>query len=174
MIQRGFPGVYPPGPWDDEPDILSWSDEETGYLCCAWRHPQLGILCGYVGVPEGHPAYGEVQPLRETIAGYGGINYIDKGLGGADGQETVLEAFSGLWVLGFDCMHASDLVPFFLSLGLQPYKHAKYRDLPYVRAQCQSMAAQLAALAIDSSALVAAVERVRLAAMAEPDEGDAP
>ncbi|HEX3163105.1 MAG TPA: hypothetical protein VHQ92_11060 [Pseudolabrys sp.] len=166
-----FPGVFPPGPWDDEPDVLTWIDEATGYPCAAWRHECLGTLCGYVGVPENHPAAGApYQALCNTITAHGGLTFADEW---AD-PKGEFASFTNLWVLGFDCMHASDLVPFFLSLGLQPYKHAKYRDLPYVRAQCQSMAAQLAALAIDSSALVAAVERVRLAAMAEPDEGDAP
>lgn len=46
-----------PGPWHDEPDKIQWVDEETGLDCLIVRN-HGGALCGYVGVPDGHPAYG--------------------------------------------------------------------------------------------------------------------
>lgn len=46
------------GPWQDEPDKVQWQDEETGYPCLIVRNPHMGFLCGYVGVPPGHPAHG--------------------------------------------------------------------------------------------------------------------
>ena len=47
------------GPWATEPDKIQWPDEETGYPCLIVRNGQVGgFLCGYVGVPKGHPAYG--------------------------------------------------------------------------------------------------------------------
>lgn len=46
------------GPWRDEPDIAEWVDEGSRLPCLVLRHPQLGSLCGYVGVPPDHPAYG--------------------------------------------------------------------------------------------------------------------
>lgn len=45
------------GPWQSEPDKMQWRDETTGLVCLIVRGP-LGALCGYVGVPEKHPAYG--------------------------------------------------------------------------------------------------------------------
>lgn len=46
-----------PGPWNDEPDKRQWQDEATGLPCLIVRGP-VGALCGYVGVPPDHPAYG--------------------------------------------------------------------------------------------------------------------
>lgn len=45
------------GPWQSEPDKRQWQDDATGLPCLIVRGP-VGALCGYVGVPEGHPAYG--------------------------------------------------------------------------------------------------------------------
>lgn len=44
------------GPWQNEPDRLQWVDKATGLTCLALRGP-VGSFCGYVGVPETHPAY---------------------------------------------------------------------------------------------------------------------
>jgi hypothetical protein len=46
-----------PGAWQDEPDKMQWPDEATGLPCLIVRN-RLGALCGYVGVPETHAAYG--------------------------------------------------------------------------------------------------------------------
>ncbi len=48
---------WPPGPWQEEPDKIQWQDEETGLPCLIVRQPEVGHLCGYVGVAEGHPLY---------------------------------------------------------------------------------------------------------------------
>lgn len=45
------------GPWQSEPDKIQWQDEATGLPCLIVRGP-VGALCGYVGVPKTHPAYG--------------------------------------------------------------------------------------------------------------------
>ncbi|AMN41092.1 hypothetical protein [Rhodoplanes sp. Z2-YC6860] len=45
------------GPWNDEPDKIQWQDAETGLACLIVRGP-VGALCGYVGVPAGHPFHG--------------------------------------------------------------------------------------------------------------------
>lgn len=45
------------GPWDDEPDRLSWKTR-SGYHAMVARMPATGTLSGYVGVPEGDPHYG--------------------------------------------------------------------------------------------------------------------
>jgi hypothetical protein len=44
------------GPWSAEPDMIQWTDPQTSFLCIVSRH-QYGFFNGYVGVPEGHPAY---------------------------------------------------------------------------------------------------------------------
>jgi len=58
-----------PGPWQDEPDELFWRDAATGLPCAIVRNTEVsGCLCGYVGVPPGHPlfglSYGDKLPLQ--------------------------------------------------------------------------------------------------------------
>lgn len=49
---------WPSGPWDDEPDKVEYVDEATGLPALIVRNG-VGALCGYVGVPPGHPAHGQ-------------------------------------------------------------------------------------------------------------------
>lgn len=53
---RGRPlrSTWRRGPWDSEPDIVSWQDEATGLRCLIVR-TSLGSLYGYVGVDHTHP-----------------------------------------------------------------------------------------------------------------------
>lgn len=51
------------GPWLTEPDRMVWVDEATGLDCMILRAPVTGALCGYVGVPPGHPLHG--KPMRD-------------------------------------------------------------------------------------------------------------
>lgn len=46
------------GPWHHEPDKRQWQDPVTGLFCLVLRNQVLRNLCGYVGVPPDHPAYG--------------------------------------------------------------------------------------------------------------------
>ena len=51
---------WPRGCWDDEPDKRQWRDHATGYPCLIVRAGRLlGHLCGYAGVPSGHPCHGK-------------------------------------------------------------------------------------------------------------------
>lgn len=63
--------TWGPGPWQSEPDKLQWKDEATGLACLIVRSDVSGSLCGYVGVPSTHPAYGlsyDGQPHAEFEA----------------------------------------------------------------------------------------------------------
>lgn len=46
------------GPWQSEPDRKEWVDQATGLHCIINRAPVTGALCGYVGIPTSHPAWG--------------------------------------------------------------------------------------------------------------------
>jgi hypothetical protein len=46
------------GPWQTEPDKRQWLDPVSGFACLIQRNEYLGNLCGYVGVPPTHAAYG--------------------------------------------------------------------------------------------------------------------
>ncbi len=115
-------------PWDLEPrGPIEWNDEATGYQCVA-RRGGSGAWCGYVAVPEDHPAFGldYEDPLVVDIDVHGGLTY------------------SGERGFGFDCAHYGDLVP-----SLWKYFGAyggEYRDLDYVKAEVSNLARQLAAL----------------------------
>lgn len=62
--------TWGPGPWQDEPDRLDF--EHAGFACIVLRVRESGHLCGYVGVPNGHPLYGvaysaESEALRAQL-----------------------------------------------------------------------------------------------------------
>lgn len=132
----------PTGVWSDEPDKAHWIDEATDLDCLIHRN-DLGTLCGYVGVTEGHPFFEkDYDNLYDDITVHGGLTYSDKC------QETGDEAIGichvplpgraeDVWWLGFDCGHAYDLTPSWSMPG------TTYRDFQYVKTEVESLAAQL-------------------------------
>ena len=129
-------------PWRTEPDRMAWRDAETGLQCLILRS-YMGNLCGYVRVPRGHPWHGKRYQQRgidRRISVHGGITFSGC-LGGRRMKR-------GHW-FGFDCAHWCDLVPGLMQHGLYGPGGADtssvYRDITYVRDECTSLAAQLAA-----------------------------
>lgn len=117
-----------PGPWQGEPDELDWTTA-VGLRARIRRSPEIGALCGYVVVLPGHPAHGE-DKRGVDVDVHGGLTFA----GRHDADEPG-------WWLGFDCAHAGDLMPCTrLHLG------GTYRDIAYVRAECESLARQLVAM----------------------------
>ena len=153
------------GPWQAEPDKLQWPDETTGLACLIVRNPRGGHLCGYVGVPKGHPAY-QHHYDDVTIPGQEYGPEVHGGLTFASGCETdEAERAHGIchivepgepdnvWWLGFDCAHAGDRSPGFDRLLTRYEREStfhsfeQYRDVAYVKAECASLARQLASAA---------------------------
>jgi len=157
---------WPQGPWTDEPDEETF--EHAGLACRIIRHSRSGNLCGYVRAPEAHPLYGKgysdvvpeslrdsVQAALQSPLGKRGIlsalvyepeaPRIDI-LFDVHGSLTFsgeLHGAEGHW-FGFGCAHAGDLQPGYeYSFG----DDCEYRDIEYVRAECRSLAEQLAAVA---------------------------
>lgn len=150
------------GPWSDEPDKVQWvqdpnpRDRHRPRVCgdcsaplareqaACWRcgtawgldclivRNHYGALCGYVGVPPGHPWHGRdyADTVRDAVIDpwdgsidalvnvHGGLTYA------SDCQEDAAEAKGichvpppgrpgGVWWFGFDCNHAFDLAPGF-------------------------------------------------------------
>jgi hypothetical protein len=131
------------GPWDDEPDCVN--NVAHGYPYTIRRHFQMGILCAYVGVPEGHPWHGEdFRTVKARV--HGRLTYSDH----VPAMSFVYQgAPDGFWWLGFDCGHGFDGSP--LDLGtlfreefaaLRRAGEGTYRDLAFVTAECESLAKQ--------------------------------
>ncbi len=114
-VQYKRPGIdrskWPPGPWDDEPDLIEWKDEHTGYPCMVMRSDFSGGLCGYVGVWPSHPHYGAENSAGNDgmddipVQVHGGLTFAGLGILHDDGRPLLC------WALGFDCSHAFDDTP---------------------------------------------------------------
>lgn len=161
--------TWGPGPWQEEPDKVQWQDEPTGLACLAVRHPQYGHWCGYVGVPESHPAFGlgyeEVEHIAPTqpednwlgFDVHGGLTFADLCQDDPDAKEHGICHIPApgepdrVWWLGFDASHAWDRSPgreaLYRSLGIPAFRglHStdEYRTLEYVQAECTKLARQL-------------------------------
>lgn len=135
------------GPWDSEPDKVQWPDAATGLPCLIVRGP-CGNLCGYVGVPPGHPLY-ERDCDDCPVMAHGGLTFSDRCQSGRPEDRGVCHRpapgeSDDVWWLGFDCAHWGDLVPSYPNVGMPD---ELYRDIGYVTDQCRSLAAQLAYVA---------------------------
>lgn len=134
-------------PWESEPDFAEW--ELRGFRCFALRHPETKHLCGYIEVPEGHPWYGKTRRDFDVDV-HGGITWASAA---ADLDST---GTPGTWVIGFDCSHAGDLAPGVIEdlerlelegvrlRSAEVLKRAPYRDLEYVKGECDLLAEQAA------------------------------
>lgn len=158
--------TWPAGPWRDEPDRKEWVDPETGLRCYILRGPH-GSLCGYVGVPKGHPAWGmsydgidytersdnpsiewwrrhvthRIEYKISDICVHGGLTFA--------GTPAHIEDEETHW-FGFDCAHAGDFSPKYdqskwLGTAVRGGTN-DYRDIEYVTQECAGLAKQLAAI----------------------------
>lgn len=138
------------GEWDQEPDKAEWRDEATKLPCLIVRN-RMGALCGYVGVPPGHPWHGKhYEHLGSYPDVHGGLTFADEcqpSDNEAHGICHVPESgeAANVWWLGFDCSHAGDLMPQTDSLfrGLSERGYDMYRNVAYVQAECAKLAAQV-------------------------------
>lgn len=152
------------GPWTDEPDKAQWVDPETGLDCLIVRN-RMGSLCGYVGVPSDHVAYGKFYD-DVPVQVHGGLTYGDLCQeSDEDGPSPGIchvplpgRPHDVYW-LGFDCGHSWDLQPGLIDWererGFDLPKHnwpgcpeTKYRDLAYVVDEISSLARQLASVSV--------------------------
>lgn len=189
------------GPWQHEPDKMEWRDKETGLPCLIVRGP-VGALCGYVGVPPTHPAYGlsydgipddQFRAIQKQFMKR--LPYFNKLMaGGADFDQAALKMSEGaferpepsdvgskvagievhggltysakcsgkichvpepgepddIWWFGFDCSHYGDKSPMMYAMASKGYQRTfrdeVYREIPYVQAECATLAKQLAAI----------------------------
>ena len=131
---------WPAGPWDDEPNKVQWVDKETGLDCLIIRNSHTGILCGYVGVAASHRLYGCDYEAPEVEV-HGGLTYANRR------QDHICHTPEAprpedVWWFGFDCGHAWDLMPAMMQYSIIS-KGTVYRDISFVRQECESLARQL-------------------------------
>lgn len=131
-------------PWESEPDRVEW--RAHGFPCLLRRNA-MGVWCGYVAVPPGHPWHG-VSPFDIEAYAHGGLNY------GETCTELVCHVpepgeSDDVWWLGFDAAHGGDYAPKTAEALAKAGgssalygNHRDYRDLPYMQAQCEQLATQ--------------------------------
>ena len=104
--------------------------KHTVVIC---RVPKLGHFCGYVGVPEGHPAFG--KDLEGVLSVHGGITWCGDQL-----PSHIRLPEEKLWWFGFDCAHTGDLIP---GAGA-PCRGDTFKNYNYVSDECYKLSEQLA------------------------------
>jgi hypothetical protein len=141
------------GPWDNEPDKKQWKDDATALPCLIVRGPS-GALCGYVGVPTGHPWHGKDYDNCDADC-HGGLTYAAGCSHHADPAQGICHIPGAnepddVWWFGFDCAHSGDLT----SMSSPEYIRERYqrrgdvyRDAAYVERECAKLARQAALVA---------------------------
>ena len=124
--------------WLDEPNREEFN--YAGLDCLIVRHPEMGHLCGYVAVGEGHPCYSrgyDYLPYDDLfpVSVHGGLTYSREG----DGEYQP----KGYWWLGFDCAHFNDIIPFMPGPLSQ---HGSYKNFNFIRQEIKELADQLKTL----------------------------
>ena len=134
------------GEWQNEPDRISWIDEDTGYNCLMMRNGR-GAWCGYVAIEKAHPLYkkhyDELNDMHVLV--HGGLTYSEECDGDVEkGICHPTKDKDNAWWFGFDCSHAWDVSPaetrnrYFYG-SLEPY----YKSVSYVEREVQMLATQL-------------------------------
>lgn len=154
----------PEGPWTSEPDKVHWVDAETDLDCLIVRN-HFGALCGYVGLPPGHPLHGldysDDAVCEADQSSHGGLTYAGVCQEDKRGEGYGICHIPGpgrpadVWWLGFDCSHYRDLTPGLLALAAargftypftDPRETDTYRDIEYVAEHVTALARDLAAV----------------------------
>jgi hypothetical protein len=141
-----------------EPDKEQWADESTGLPCLLKRNPRSGALCGYVGVPEGHPWFEAPCDSIPLWAGDRELTY--SGLCEPGPEDRTICHVPGpgepdrVWWLGFHCAGTWDVMPGqdahdAAEYGWEPIRMGgeAYRDAGYVKSTCATLATLAAAVA---------------------------
>lgn len=126
---------------EKEGDFLEWTyTTDNGYDCsCYIIRTGLGNLCGYVKLTPDNKLYGigydDIYDIV-YIKVHGGLTYSGKDEDGS-------------WVIGFDCAHLGDLVPYYvlndMNYGLS---EEVYRDIEYVKSECESLCEQISGFSL--------------------------
>lgn len=125
---------------------------EGYYGVCVYNG--IGHRCGYAGVPEDHPLYGEDYESNDvySIKTHGVITYT----GHLHRSSEILEC-EGYWFFGFDCGHLGDgrdtqaATKYGMEIPSGTHPAGTVRTLEYVVDQVLKLSAQLTPQAIMQS-----------------------
>lgn len=128
-----------PGSWCDEPDELTFIDEETGLECRIERDREEGYLRGgvfFLGKEDK-----KMDIFSKNIQVYGG------GLQPVSLVSATCYDYINIflkWFISFHCGHDGDLRPFSLSSQMgEDITGSTYKDIEFVKAECRKLAKQL-------------------------------
>ena len=147
LIDRAA-GKWPSGPWDGEPDKVTWLDAATGLPCLALRDPQFGHWCGYTALTRDHPMYGKDWDAFGGVKAHGSVTFASpcspEGPRAQQVSELTAGGSSPVWWVGFHCSGVLDMYPSLMGWRPgYPDWETTYRTLAYVKEQCAKMAIQL-------------------------------
>jgi hypothetical protein len=120
------------------------------------RNVEIGNWCGYAAVPPGHPWHGKPLDDAPDVEVHWGLTYAAACAGHVCHAPQPGEA-DDVWWLGFDCGHGFDVMPFTRKmhadrgrdlaamLETESACRMQYRDVAYVRAECERLAEQILA-----------------------------
>jgi hypothetical protein len=94
--------------------------------------PYMKHHCGYIAVPQGHPAYGRGEDDL-AVEVHGGVTFS------REDSAYPVPTTQPTWWIGYDCAHSRDKSH--IELG------GVFRDLDYNVNECESLAKQLQAMA---------------------------
>ncbi len=132
------------GPWQQEFDIYKWRFK--GVPCIIKRNP-VGALCGYAGVPPGHPWHGKHYDDVDASV-HGGLTFSEGCHGDICHQPEPGES-DDVWWLGFDCSHGGDLSPqmnAFEAMFMKWEPRGTYKDSAWVKAETERLVEQALAV----------------------------
>lgn len=138
------------GEWSKEPNRIEGKMHGFDFLM---HRNKVGSWCGYVGIPEGHPAFGkDYEDIDVEV--HGGLTYANACRAPIC---HIADNKTSIWWLGFDCSHAGDVMPSVIGYcksGLLPPSlrmpseilgmTETYKNVAYVKAEIDSLAKQLA------------------------------
>lgn len=109
----------------DEKEWLYKTKCGIRFKCKISRNPYLKHLCGYVFLNKDNLYYGKDYD-EIPVSVHGGLSYSDKE--------------KDNWVIGFDCSHHNDFIP---GLNYINVSNKIYRDMKYVKNECEQLCEQL-------------------------------
>jgi hypothetical protein len=143
------------GEWSDEPDLMAWLDQKTGYACLCLRNQDFGHLNGYIGVPLDSISTSNFQQKLPGI-----LNFSEPAISLPDSLNELDSALNNgtRWWIGFDTMHASDARPwidhdfqgipedtmkFLKKMVTNDVPGATYKNMTYIHTLCSRYALQI-------------------------------